>query len=1056
MIPGNANSLLLASAAADAAAAGPTRSLRFNSGDSAYLNRTPSSAGNRKTWTWSAWVKRSKLGERVALFTAGSDNTEILFEPDDKLRIYFFPSGAYAGHTKTVASFRDTSAWYHIVFAIDTTQTGNDNIVKIYVNGVEQEVTHPNNWTTNGETDVNNTVAQYIGSRFGPGRLINAYMADIYLIDGSQLEPTSFGAFDDNGVWQAAAYSGTFGTNGFHLNFADGSDLGADNSGNGNDFTPNNLVGTVDVADVSVASATGALPIYNTTDTYGATQGTGTRTDSDASSLVLAIPFLSNQNDVHATVKGSGSNKTVSGSGASASSTKDKFYGGSFRFDGSTATPMNVADSDDFTFDGDFTVEAWVWPDATNAFQIVTSKWDVGGQEFILAIDSNGKAEFHWAPYSDGGPAIESAAGVVNAKAWNHLAAVRSSGTITLYVNGTSVGTRSNSTAATNRSTLLTIGYLQYLGGNKLAGYLQDLRIYKGAAKYTSNFNPPSDPADKLPGEGLDLLFDVPTNGTQSDTGAGGEVSGNYACFNSLDTPWTLSNGNLDATAPGSPNRSYCPATIFVNSGKYYAEFTLTNNSTSTSPQVGVVKQGDAQGYIGNTGTGGVGYEPATDRVINAGTSTVPFYNTAYTSAGVVVGLGLDMDAGTLVGYVNGTSIGTLATGLSGYYAFACGDINGSGVPEVVVNFGQRAFAYGNAGTNRPAATYKALCTTNLPTPTIADGSDYFEAKTYTGNGSTQSITGFEFSPDWVWYKDRGSTNGHALFDSVRGAQKRLRTMTTAAEVTDSTYLTSFNSDGFTVGSHVTGNTSGSSYIAWCWDAGSSTVSNTDGSITSSVRANQTAGFSIVTYSVPSSGTTFSVGHGLGAAPSLIIAKDRDAANPWGIYHSALGAGKGLLFSTAAEQVNSNWWNNTNPTSTLFYLNTGIFAHSQPGNDYVAYCFAPVAGYSAFSSFEANGAVDGPFVHTGFRPALIIFKNIDDSENWLMIDSTRNSANPVSSHIHPNLSNAEAEGSPPWADFLSNGFKLRNLYNETNGSGDTIVFMAWAENPFQANGGLAR
>ena len=125
-------------------------SLIFDSTKSTHLTRTPSAVGNRRTWTWSAWVKRNKLSERVALFTAATDNIEILFEPDDKLRIYFFPSGAYAGHTKTNASFRDTSAWYHIVFTVDTTQTGNSNISKIYVNGVQQEVTYPNNWTQNG------------------------------------------------------------------------------------------------------------------------------------------------------------------------------------------------------------------------------------------------------------------------------------------------------------------------------------------------------------------------------------------------------------------------------------------------------------------------------------------------------------------------------------------------------------------------------------------------------------------------------------------------------------------------------------------------------------------------------------------------------------------------------------------------------------------------------------------------------------------------------------------------------------------------------------------
>ena len=212
-------------------------SLTFDSTKSTHLTRTPTAVGNRRTWTWSAWVKRNKLGERVALFTAATDNTEILFEPDDKLRIYFFP-GSYAGHTKTNAKFRDTSAWYHIVFTVDTTQTGNNNISKIYVNGVQQEVTYPNNWTQNAETNVNNTVAQYIGSRYGPGRLINAQLSNVYLIDGQALGPENFGFTDPlTGTWRPKKYTGTFGTNGFWLPMDGNSPIGEDKSGI---VTPNN------------------------------------------------------------------------------------------------------------------------------------------------------------------------------------------------------------------------------------------------------------------------------------------------------------------------------------------------------------------------------------------------------------------------------------------------------------------------------------------------------------------------------------------------------------------------------------------------------------------------------------------------------------------------------------------------------------------------------------------------------------------------------------------------------------------------------------------------
>jgi hypothetical protein len=229
------NSLLLG---ADAAAGGYeiSRSVRLNAPDSAYLSRTPGSAGNRTTWTWAGWVKRCVFNTRHCLFTAGSDGTEIAFESTDILRVYYYSGGAYRGQTQTNGVFRDPSAWYHVVVSIDTTQTGNDNIAKIYVNGVQQSVTHSTNWNTNDSTDVNNTVGHYIG-RYSSGSnyYLNGYLADYYLIDGQALDPSSFGEFDTNGVWQPIDASGlTYGTNGFHLPFSDNSTaaaLGTDTSG---------------------------------------------------------------------------------------------------------------------------------------------------------------------------------------------------------------------------------------------------------------------------------------------------------------------------------------------------------------------------------------------------------------------------------------------------------------------------------------------------------------------------------------------------------------------------------------------------------------------------------------------------------------------------------------------------------------------------------------------------------------------------------------------------------------------------------------------------------
>ncbi len=246
MIPGNANPLLLASAAADAAAAGPIKSVRFNNGDSAYLNRTPSSAGNRKTWTFSCWVKRSELTTGsansrglLAVQDGIDDNNYFEFRfIDNKINI----AGYSTVFRRTNVLYRDVSAWYHIVLAVDTTSSTADDRIKLYVNGVEvDDFGAKNNPSQNADLAINKAASHTLGSN-GTSAYFDGYIADCFLIDGQQLDPTSFGAFDDNGVWQAAAYSGTFGTNGFHLfDFANESGIGDDSSGNDNDFTVNNL-----------------------------------------------------------------------------------------------------------------------------------------------------------------------------------------------------------------------------------------------------------------------------------------------------------------------------------------------------------------------------------------------------------------------------------------------------------------------------------------------------------------------------------------------------------------------------------------------------------------------------------------------------------------------------------------------------------------------------------------------------------------------------------------------------------------------------------------------
>ena len=337
----------------------------------------------------------------------------------------------------------------------------------------------------------------------------------------------------------------------------------------------------------------------------------------------------------------------------------------------------------------------------------------------------------------------------------------------------------------------------------------------------------------------------------------------------------------------------------------------------------------------------------------------------------------------------------------------------------------------------------------------IPDGRTVMAATLWTGNSSTQSISnavnGVSFQPDFVWIKKRNGADDHGEFDSVRGVQKRLQPNLTNAENTETTALSSFDSGGFTLGTNGQFNGSTFTYVGWQWNAGGSTVTNTSGSISAQVRANPTAGFSVVTYT--GTGVTATIGHGLGVAPSMVIVKNRAAAESWRVGHSFMNGGSSPwsyymnLNGTGAQVLESAIWNNTAPTSTVFTISNDS-AVSGNGQSHVAYCFAAVAGYSAFGYYTGNGSTDGPFVYTGFRPRFILVKTYTTTQSWQMYDSARDTYNQVTNTLFANGSNAESSTNGKF-DFLSNGFKMRDGDFATNKSGESYIYMAFAENPFK-------
>ena len=323
--------------------------------------------------------------------------------------------------------------------------------------------------------------------------------------------------------------------------------------------------------------------------------------------------------------------------------------------------------------------------------------------------------------------------------------------------------------------------------------------------------------------------------------------------------------------------------------------------------------------------------------------------------------------------------------------------------------------------------------------------SDYFNTKLYTGTGSAQSISSVGFQPDWVWVKDRDSANSHNLTDAVRGATKTIFSDATAGEVTDAQRLTSFDSDGFSVGTSTSFNTNTNDYVSWNWKANGSGSSNTDGSITSTVSANTTAGFSIVTYT--GTGSAATVGHGLGSAPSVIIQKKTSASATWLVKHPGIGTnGYIRLDATNTSATDSAIWNSTDPTSTVFSIGTDATINGS-GATSVAYCFAEKTGFSKFGSYTGNGNADGSFIYTGFAPSFLLFKNASVATSWVMHDTKRDTFNISGKGLFPNETSAESSTAGRELDILSNGFKIRNSNGEKNTSGNTYIYMAFAEAP---------
>jgi hypothetical protein len=529
-------------------------------------------------------------------------------------------------------------------------------------------------------------------------------------------------------------------------------------------------------------------------------------------------------------------------------------------------------------------------------------------------------------------------------------------------------------------------------------------------------------------------------------------------------------------------------STLLPTSGKWYAEVKAVDSNGQHFIGVGPY-QGDISSTANNTRYVYL-YSDGDKYVRTAGSESNATYGSSYTENDVI-GIYIDMDASTpLVSFskngqwANGsgswnqsTPTSYITLGDSFFTEDTAGHLgigflvsSGSGGTSstYMFNFGQDStfsnltLAGGNADDNG-IGDFKypvprdalALCAANLSpnVPSIIRPQKHFDILLYTGNGATQTVGGLEFAPDFVWIKERSSTSNHTLGDTVRGANKVLESNDTDNEHSPDAgaeRFKSFNSAGFTHENSGAVNQSGQTYVAWCWKGGGDAVANTDGTLNSQVSVNEEAGFSIVSWT--STGTTGStIGHGLGKKPDWIILKGRDTSEnqPWRVYHKQLGATKSLMLdSSSASASQTGVWNDTEPTSSVFTV--GSFGSTNENTKkYIAYCWCEVPSFSKFGSYTGNGNADGPFVHLGFRPAFVLVKGNSFAGNWNLWDIKRPGYNVTNDILYPNLSNAEYDGSPTdnQIDILSNGFKFRGSNVDTNSSGSTYVYMAFAEQP---------
>ena len=1001
------------------------RSLRLRSAASAYLNRT-FAAGNRTTWTWSGWIKRGKLGAGGVLFQGYSsigDRSAFQFNSSDQL----FFNGIVG--ILTTAVFRDPAAWYHMVCVYDSTNATDSNRVILYVNGVRQTVTGTYPTVSQAEF-INGAWLHYLSTGYsGAFEYTDGEMAEVNFVDGQALTAASFGQVSvTSGAWIPKAYAGTYGTNGFYLPF--------------------NGSSTSSYATSFSSSAQYAQMADNVAFSFGTNPFTIEMWVCPTASLSNSPYIFTKMNTAANTNPGLGWYvELATNSIIFAPSTGS---GGYAQYTSTIA--LNVWTHLAFTRVG-------------SSLTCYVNGVSIGTQTVALAASSNDNNYpvqlGNWTAYTS----TYFTGYMSNVRVVKGTAVYTSNftpSTIPLTaISGTSLLTLQNSTLVDNSGNSIAI-----TNGGSVVNSVQypfSTTIFKDVSGNANNWTPNN--ISLTAGSAYDSMLDSPVPSSTT--------VGNYAVLNPLQiggttmtpTPIALSNGNLswsyNRTSTGA---GWIQGTIAIPAtGKWYYEYVSQSGAPVAYSEPGIMDVATIKtqavpsvfrSYYGYDGT-----------KISNGTST------AYGAAAAlndIITVAIDMDNGAMYFGKNGTWLnsgvptsGASKTGAAFTDLISAGvtwapmmGVMGDNYATGSVNFGQQPWQ-----ASIPAG-YLALNTFNLPASAVPNPATAMAATTYTGTGVARSISNavntVSFQPDLVWIKNRSGVNSHQLVDSIRGVTKYLFSDGTAADDTRTDQVTAFSASGFSLSALIVNtavNNTANNYVAWQWKAGGAVTANnnTAGTITSTVSANQTARFSIVTYT--GTGVNATVGHGLGVTPGMVIIKSRNSAVNWIVYHSGLTSATYFvsLNQNIAQTSYPTVFNSTAPTNAVFNIGTDASINQSAGT-YVAYCWAPVAGYSSFGKYTGNGSADGPFIYTGFRPRFVMIKNITNATygDWQIYDASRSTYNLTALQLQPNASGTEYDGSGSGIgfDLVSNGVKVRTSNASRNNSGDTYIYAAFAESEF--------